>query len=819
MPPRTQLPEGFEVVGPQPGLPPEVTDVQPTPQVEIEVGSPTIPEGFELVEKPVAKPVRLERLLTNTATKVGKMISSLVPDASRMEPQDVDLPEIGGLGASMRPFTGQGAREALQIGAGLFTTTDEEKQAEIIKSAVPGTRFRKDRFGNVLVKFPEGSKWEFLNKPGFSLQDFLQAAGQVTTFLPAGLAATGIPGVMGRIFTGFAANVGTSALQDIAADMLTEEGADFDSVDARKAGIVGFFGALGEVTSVATARLVRRLQQATGLSRGFTDDEIRAIAEAAGLDATDMSPKFIDAVRRVARDTPKDELNQVLNGMGFKREATESISQGEILGSKFDVPLTRGQATGDFTQIAREEAMRSDALGEGAGRIMRRFDETQGEALERAAERVVTRQGPEGAPVPGDVGEALGITREGLISRNREARQAVQESFEALEDQALRTSARFSGEGFLRFKQHVRSVLDESGFEVDPDLAPFVNRALNQIDEIGNDVISPSQLRETPGFLSRQTPQEIIQSPDLFNPVTFKRIRTLRRKLERWRQSTKNTDPQQAEALRVIKKNLDDFIFNAADNGLMSGDPRILDMFRKANQARTKLGELFEKRGRFDDVGFLIERITKGEGITNREVGNWLLGASKVGQSGRALRFVKRAERIFGRDSPEFASIRQGAVRQLFWGNRGAGEVLLSSRRILTNLNDYLSGPAKEYAEFLHTSAQLAELRNLRSLVKRLVPPHKATNPSGSAFTIARLIQESFGKLAAMVGFQTGGPLAGIAAERATTMLGRARGTARALSARRGGMPALPPPSVSPIFATAGSVMKAEDALNDPNNP
>ncbi len=795
-------------------LPPGAEIISPAADAAAEEDG--LPPGAEIIRAP-DEPGLIESGL-EMVTSAGKAVASIFPDSSKMEPQDRNLPEIGS-----QPFLfGEGPgssqltpKQSSQIGAGMFLTTDEGKQAQIIQNAVPGTEVRRDKFNNVLVKFPKGSEFEFLNKPGVSPQDFLQGIGQVATFLPAAALTSGFKTVLGKLAGAFGANAGLSAGQDIGADALAGKGVNPGAINVKKAAVVGLFGTAGEAGGLALARFLRTDVARRFLGQGVTDDQVREIVRAAGLDAENISPQMMEAVRTVAREVSPDELGSIMRGLGFQDDATRATVQGEVLANQFDVPLSRGQSTGNFAQIAREEAMRSDALGEGAGRVMRAFDqEVQAPRLQSAAEDVATRQLPEGAPVPSSTQEAAGVVGEGIRGRSREARQAVSESFEALQDATTASPVTFSGEGFLQFGARAVGRIVEEGFETAANVAPVVHRAISEIEKIAKLVTTPAQ-RSGPGFLSGASGSPAQQA---FNPRTFTQMRTLRRQLTRWRESVRNTDPSQAAALRMIKEDLDDFIFNAADNGLMSGDPAVLRLMREANQGRSQLRELFERSGRFDDIGPLMERITRG-GATNVEIGNWLIGAGKVGQSGRAVRFVGRARRVFGEESAEFGSIRAGAVRQLMFANRGGGDVLLGPQAIARNLDDYLRGPGREYSRELHTAEQIAELIHFRELVGRLIPPGRATNPSGTAGAVSRMIQESFSRLAGLVGFQAGGPLAGVAAQQASTVIGRARGTARALQARRGGLPALPAPGKIRIAPAVGSVAKAEEALNDPEIP
>src|SRR5690606_23672387 len=80
---------------------------------------------------------------------------------------------------------------------------------------------------------------------------------------------------------------------------------------------------------------------------------------------------------------------KVMGGVRAPAGTEQIVSQAD----EFAIPLSRGQATGDITQQAWEEAARNNAKGPAAGNIVRRFDDQQAEAIQAAKGAISDRLG------------------------------------------------------------------------------------------------------------------------------------------------------------------------------------------------------------------------------------------------------------------------------------------------------------------------------------------------------------------------------------------------------------------------------------------
>jgi hypothetical protein len=118
------------------------------------------------------------------------------------------LPEIG-------EYKGEGAGATA---VGLLLTPNQESQADIIKSQIPGSAIREDKYGNPIVNLPDGRNF-YLNKPGASLQDVLQTTAQILSYIPGynAIAKRAAGSYFKKVIGQAAASGAMSAAQDLGA--------------------------------------------------------------------------------------------------------------------------------------------------------------------------------------------------------------------------------------------------------------------------------------------------------------------------------------------------------------------------------------------------------------------------------------------------------------------------------------------------------------------------------------------------------------------------------------------------------------------------
>lgn len=704
------IPEGFE---------PIVSDVAPG----------TAPPGFEPISAPQP----------SLASRAGNFITDALTGGDRISPEDEDLGEVGGLGSSAGKNLTAG--QSAKVAGALLLTPDEKAQADIIKNIVPDAEFKTDKAGNTQVKFPGDSEFAFLNKPGASFQDFATFVGQVLQFTPAGRVARGAS-TGGRV----AAVGGASAATSVAQDKVAQAAGSEQPVDFVKAAFAGLGGGAGEVAVPVVMTFLRNLNQAGPLSRA----QAQQMAQQAGLDPRAITDDFLNVIN--SGDFRREAAAAVrgAGAAGGSRTATEV--SGEALSQQFDVPLTAGQRTREAAQISSEEAMLAGARGDSAQRVVRGFrDERQIPAVQRAGEDLA-QQGGDG--IPASRVDAAEQTREAVQRAATNLRGQVDEAFDAVRAAG---DVRVTGQSARNILPRVNSRLSEEGFSID-ELTPAAQKAIADIRKLAPTL---PRARQPAGFTAQPIPAPVP------TPVSLSKINRTRQFINRRFQQAGN--PADRAALTIIKREFDQWVDDAVDNSLFSGDAAALDLLKNARNLRTQYGELFEQRGRADVAGRIMERIVNEPDLSNTQVSNWLFGASKIGQTDQSIRLANRLVQVFGIDSPQITAIRQANVRNIFFNPR-TGQPLVSPdspkqgfQQIVTNLDEFIDGKTAEYAGILHSPEQISELSAFRDLMRRFVPPDKTVSTSGSDLGNARAVIDGFNKMLTVFGFASGNPLAGTA--------------------------------------------------------
>lgn len=373
---------------------------------------------------------------------------------------------------------------------------------------------------------------------------------------------------------------------------------------------------------------------------------------------------------------------------------------------EFGIPLSRGQATGDVGQWAFEEAARNEARGAMAGNLMRSFDERQ--LLARRAAEEQMRANLAGGRSIVDSDQAAGAF----------TLDAVRNAATNLDNQV--------GAAYDAVRQMDLAVGDDAVSQ----LPSFVRRSLEARDIPIDDVLTPAASRAIKD-LERLIPEAVDQQGGPVVPVDFKKIETARRRLLSFQGAASNgTD---ALAVREVKQAFDNWLDDAVDNSLFSGDPAALEAMKAARKLRAEYGAKFEARPGVDDSQLVQKMIDRD--VTAVEVSNWLYGSTQIGRNGQSVRLAKRLKSIFGENSDEWNAIRQGALtRALSPTGKEAGP-----QQIASSLRDFLNGKGSPLSTQLFTPAERTKLAAYARLMETITPPPGATNPSKSAYAMARL--------------------------------------------------------------------------------
>ena len=598
------------------------------------------------------------------------------------------------------------SKEARNTGTGLMFARDVEGQANVIRKNL-GVDVEYDKFGHPFFEW-KGQGY-YVNPPGLQQGDVNQLLGQVAGYGAAGrLASGGRTSPLGRMTRTGGAEAGYSVAEDKAGDFF---GAD-QGVSPMKAAFAGFGAALFEGLSPIVINKMRKIipdRRFVDPATGTLTDAGKAAARRAGLDPAEMSRRMNESFAGTARDaTSRADLEQ---------------AGGYAQGDEFGIPYTRGQASGDFDEIAQEQAMRQSATGEDAGRIMREFDERQARAIEDAAggiqDRAAGGSRTDGSR-PRDMGDSV---RERVVGQERIDNEAVDDAYaDVTRTTPGETLPRMQAESVLGTYDNVRDATPAlrnmvngriSGRTFDAELTPRAVKA--------NEIISRF-IQTAKKSLNRR-----------ISPFTIRHMETTRRKLNL--QIENATTPTDRGAAIAIRDAYDDWWDQAIDAELMTtGDANKWGVLKQARRTAASYHKRYSKQGRRDPAGNVVERII-ADNPTGEQVVNWVFGNSMLRADGNSVAVVQRLKEIGGEDVAQ-------QLRELAWVKltRGKNGELLPAARITRNVKEAFENASSLMDELFPDSAMQAEMKRYGAAVAKTVPPAGATNPSGTAPMLARLI-------------------------------------------------------------------------------
>lgn len=619
------------------------------------------------------------------------------------QPDRSDLPEIGTM--SDLPL-GQQAK----IAGALFTTPDEQARADIIQKAIPGTEVIRGDQGNIIFRLPGGQEAQ-LNKPGFSQQDFGDFVADVVKFLPTARFAAGGKTLLRRLARGGTAATATSGAEDVGASLQGSE----QGFQGGKAGVTAGADAFAEVAANRLGALGRLFHRTFGRRTGEIFDlegnltkQARNALEKAGVDPDEISP-----------DMARSAIQLSEEGAG---EAAQGVAQSQ----RFGVSLTRGQATGDFGQIATEEAIRGRA--DEAGNIVRAFDKRQQEQLIAATRGLEEELGGSqqtlesgGRQAEEEAGARLGGE---VRTQAEELGRAVDEAFEA----ARGTNASLTREGLDTLSEIPEVIRRQDNVLVDPELTPATTRALSELEDLSGE-----------GFDSR----------------TIEEIETVRRRLGNLQGAAKNQTDRRG--VTILKRRFDEYIDDAFDNALFSGDEQALELLKNARGLRAEYGRRFQeqtRRGKSgrktpDPGGRAIESILE-HNATDEGVVNMLFGRARVFNSENAVKSIRALREATGNSESVNNTLKQLAFRRV--SQQAVNNGKFSPRKFVSAFDRVMEQNPGVLRE-IYSKDELTALREFRDTTERLIPPDKATNPSGTAAALQRNWQAALGRLGGTLGF------------------------------------------------------------------
>ena len=428
-----------------------------------------------------------------------------------------DLPELTDMGADAPGFF-----EGFGVRLKGMLARDDFGKAEIIHDVFKdfpryGGKF-VDKFGLPIIVW--NNIPYYINKPGFSEQDFNTMLGEIVRFAPA---------------TRFAGK-GKTALETAGR------------------GIPAY-----SLTELATIAGEAYVTPETVKQKARTPEDIAeqvGVSTAIGVTADVVSPPIGKAI-----------------GMGVKKGAEAVSKTGRNLGAAFDeafprfsfdviqeskYPLTLGQRTAEpplgvtpkvTEQLGKEDVLRQTAADDPANLMIRGFDESQlaairNDAMELQAEFGAGTVDPQGiyGNIPSVAAEAAQETVSGAAQRLKEESSTLYDLVKGAEPSPVMTA-----EGVQQVTQELLDVVPT--------------------------ILSPSQIVDGP--LLREIQQlrklkKIAQNPK-FKDQSLKNLHGYQKRLRTAIGQAERGSPEEL-ALIQMKQKLDDAVYNGIERGFITGD-------------------------------------------------------------------------------------------------------------------------------------------------------------------------------------------------------------------------------------------------------
>jgi hypothetical protein len=396
------------------------------------------------------------------------------------------------------------------------------------------------------------------------------------------------------------------------------------------------------------------------------------------------------------------------------------------LADEFDIPLTRGQATGDLEAIRREDMAARGAYGKeqqeiAAPRMAQQFEDIQ-RAGQRVGQQLNRGQGPLGTPADAasslntEIGKAAETARterdaataaaeQDAARLRQEHAQTAQNISEKIAGEYPQIEHRLDAAEMVGEKVRQKAAQDKAEYNASyqeayaqpgefeaPTFQGLGSRIKNDLTFRDQPVVVDASTPIASGALDAIDKIENLRLPNRADPRTAFadqpetiNLQGLERGRKLLQSYYRRTQPgsEERRAVSAIISEFDNQVERAISDGLFSGDPAALEAFQKARSQYSAYQRTY--RGT-DDVGAAMRRIVERQ-ATPEEISNMIVGSGKIGATGTPVRIADRLEQILGPQSPEWNAIRQAMWKKASQVRNAKGEI--DPLRSATSIQDF----------------------------------------------------------------------------------------------------------------------------------
>lgn len=412
-----------------------------------------------------------------------------------------------------------------------------------------------------------------------------------------------------------------------------------------------------------------------------------------------------------------------------------------------DVILSEGQATGNLSAIQREQAaLRDETMGKPAHEHAVAFKDQQAGQLAQKEAEVTRNLDPSGGQIIAEnPQQAAQMAQDVIQTESARSKATVKGAY----DRAKAMPGEVHADVFKNMGDDIKTDLTyrPDAVVIDDKLTPMASHMIRDVDEriaqlqIQNRAQPPSR-----GLAPLGDDSQIVG-------INLEGVEQVRKRLSTFRgdalKSGNQTDARAAQAvLDAFDKRIDD----AITNGMFTGDARAVDAWKAARAAHTERLKTYGN----DAVGKKIQAIVGDaklgkDPVSLQQVGNFIWGESGVAANEMNLNVAKRVQKILGKDSPEWAALRQAYFQKLV--SSPEGEAAKGAGTIATRISKGLNG---RLAETMFTPAQRDMLREYAALHRSLEVPQAGANWSNTSTFMNRATDAIKAKLASIVGMAIG---------------------------------------------------------------